>query len=76
MNPALLTLKAKGYSVQQLSSSKDGEVDLLMASRDGNEFVAEDPLYLLGLIALWESRGEAWQTRDDEPWPLEELGWL
>ncbi len=74
LNPALLVLKARGYQVRvQRSSAHDGEV-LLIATREGNEFVAEDPLYLLGLIALWENRGDDWQTRDDEPWPLEEFG--
>jgi len=29
-------------------------------------FIAEDPLSLLGLVWIWETRGENWQASDSE----------
>jgi hypothetical protein len=31
-----------------------------------DEFIAEDPLSLLGLVALFEVRGPNWQAADNE----------
>ena len=58
--PAYLTILDKGYAVQ-----KRGE-DLLIATRGDDTFIAEDPILLLGLIAVGEARGENWQATDGE----------
>lgn len=36
------------------------------ASGRGNDYVAEDPLSLLGLVKLHEVRGDNWKVSDDE----------
>jgi hypothetical protein len=63
--PAYLALIQKGYSVshEKLGSEKK---ELWIAENSSNRFVAEDPLLLLGLISLYETRGEKWQASDNE----------
>jgi hypothetical protein len=63
--PAYLALIQKGYSVscEKLGSEEE---DLWIAENSSNRFVAEDPLLLLGLITLYEIRGEKWQASDNE----------
>ena len=39
----------------------------MVGEKGGREFVAKSPLGLLGLVALWESRGDEWQKRPEEP---------
>ena len=59
LTPAYLAIVSKGYSVSRVG-------DDIVAERESDRFVAEDPIQLLGLIALIEIRGEAWQATDDE----------
>lgn len=59
MTPAYLAILSKGFSVR----SGNG---LLVAERGGDQFTAESPVQLLGLIAMTEIRGEAWQATDEE----------
>lgn len=54
-----LAISSKGYAVQW-------QGDLMIAERGDNQFIAEGPLELLGLIALAETRGENWQANDAE----------
>jgi len=59
MTPAYLTILSKGFSVRRSG-------DLLVAEKADDQFTAEGPVSLLGLIAIAEVRGEAWQATDDE----------
>ncbi len=59
MVPALLALEAAGYEVTQRG-------ELMVARRDDEEFVAEDPVLLLGLIALVRERGWDWGASDEQ----------
>ncbi len=62
--PAYLALLEKGY---QVSCSPAGErKELWRAWNSDDEFIAEDPLTLLGLITLHEIRGANWQAPDRE----------
>ncbi len=55
--PAYLTIVAKGYAVRR-------EGELLVATKGGDAFIAEDPIGLLGVIVVGECRGENWQATD------------
>ena len=57
--PAYLGLLEKGYDVSVLN-------DRWIAQRPELQFSAESPLQLLGLVTLFEARGEAWQASDAE----------
>ena len=66
-NPALAVLCAKGFEVW-FSPSADGNPGQSWCARKGRRrIVASDPLCLLGLAAMWEQRGDDWQSREDEP---------
>lgn len=62
--PAYLALIAKGYSVHWGRKSK--EIELWYAKREDHEFVAEGPIELLGLVSMYEVRGENWKATDKE----------
>jgi hypothetical protein len=36
------------------------------AEQGDSRFVAEDPILLLGLVALYETRGENWRATDEQ----------
>ncbi len=60
--PALGVIRALGYCVSR-------ETDGLRRYKAENslcELYAEDPLLLLGLVKLFEIRGEAWHPSDAE----------
>lgn len=59
LTPAYLTLIDRGYAVRR-------EGDLLIALKGDDTFIAEDPILLLGLIAVGETRGDNWQATDDQ----------
>ena len=59
LTPAYLTIISKGYTVR-----KEGA--FLVATRGGDTFIADDPILLLGVIAVGECRGETWQATDAE----------
>lgn len=61
--PAYLALLHKGYDVQ---FSRDEDREWWHAENEAGYFSAEDPLTLLGLIALYETRGEEWQASDEQ----------
>jgi hypothetical protein len=60
--PAYLALLEKGYRVSRVGVDEHGET--WQALKESEEFIAEDPLTLLGLVALYEARGAAWQAPD------------
>ncbi|MEM6785782.1 MAG: hypothetical protein AAF624_18830 [Bacteroidota bacterium] len=61
--PAILALRAMGYDV---SRRYDGGREWWKAQTEMLEFGAEDPLSLLGLVALRERRGAKWRASDAE----------
>jgi hypothetical protein len=79
-NPALLALRARGYRVWLEYTQEDDPThpwhpampDYQAESADGY-FSATTPVELLGLVALWETRGDDWRSRPDEPDILGEL---
>ena len=65
-NVAILTLREKGYRVWWEASERSAADDW-WAEKEGREFIATNPLTLLGLVALWESRGDEWRKKRGEP---------
>ncbi len=62
--PAYLALREKGYQVSRVGVSEHEETWQALKGRE--EFIAEDPLTLLGLVALYEVRGAVWEAPDIE----------
>jgi hypothetical protein len=62
--PAYLALQQRGYSVRR-EQRAEGE-ELWYAENDSHQFIAEDPVLLLGLVAMVETRGDSWYAADDE----------
>jgi hypothetical protein len=61
--PAYLTLLAKGYGVR--CEKQNGiAADTWYAENETVRLVAEDPLVLLGLAAMFEARGSDWKASD------------
>jgi hypothetical protein len=61
-SPALAVIIAKGYTVYLLPDDRDEYLGDFWAIKEGRDFIASDPLRLLGLIALWEYTGDDWQA--------------
>jgi hypothetical protein len=62
----VIILGERGYHVWWEASERPSADDW-WAEKEGRQFVAKSPLVLLGLVALWESRGDEWQKKADEP---------
>ena len=64
--PVVLTLRAKGYSLrwERKGATPDGET--WFAVGPAGSFSSDDPVSLLGLIAMREHRGPDWKAADDE----------
>ena len=62
--PAYLVLCEKGYSVRK--DKKENGEELWYAEKADQIFVAEGPIELLGLAAMYENRGENWKATDSE----------
>jgi hypothetical protein len=63
--PAYLALENMGYRVTRRTAGAD-EAETWTAAKDGNEFHADNPLELLGLVAMSETRGDDWLATDAE----------
>ena len=66
--PCLLVIQKKGYNVE-MWYWKTGDDDYSQewkATKDGNSFLALNTLELLGLIAMWEVRGDDWRNYTDD----------
>lgn len=64
-NPVLIILKDKGY---RLWAEEHNDESLSWnADQNGRLFSATDPVELLGLVTLWEVRGNDWQSKENEP---------
>ncbi len=73
--PCLLALRAKGYTLTlSFTKGPDGscraEYDAVKGDRAFSATTAQE---LLGLVAMWEVRGDDWRTRQGEPWVSDDL---
>jgi hypothetical protein len=67
--PALLALESLGYTVVV-----DGS--LVVATAGNERFVADDPVTVLGLVKLIETRSWSWMASDEEiTTTLGRFGW-
>lgn len=63
-NPALTILKDKGYQLW-VEEHSGGRLSW-NADQKGRLFSATGPVELLGLVTLWEVRGDDWHAKDHE----------
>ncbi|RYG60377.1 hypothetical protein EON80_24785 [bacterium] len=71
--PAYLALKQKGFTVWEEGTA---ERETWYAEDATRLFIAEDPLSLLGLVAMHETRGDDWMAEDEEIDAfMAEFGW-
>lgn len=68
MIPALHALRAKGYALSKWYTCGDdgGLVAQYDAEKDRRAFSATSPEELLGLVAMWEVRGDDWHLKAGE----------
>ncbi len=74
-NPCLLALRDKGYKLT-LWFTIDGKGDHMMnydAEKEERLFSATTAAELLGLVAMWEVRGDDWRTKPTDPDVFDEL---
>lgn len=64
---ALTIIKFKGYKIFLYPDHRDGYYGDFWAIKGNREFIGDDPLRLLGVISLWETLGDNWQTQDKLP---------
>lgn len=62
-NRALTIIRQKGYGIYLYPDEHLGDY---WAIKDQRDFIASDPLRLLGLISLWEHYGDNWQATRPE----------
>jgi len=59
-NDALSVIKDKGYKIFLLPDIREEYLGDYWAIKDNRDFIASDPLRLLGLISMWEKFGDNW----------------
>ena len=75
---SLMALHKKGYEVKNwcvCSIDENNDKDYTHtyeALKDGRLFSADTPVELLGLVALWETRGDSWRDVSKEEWDFYE----
>ena len=62
--PAYLALKMKGFSVRW--EREDGNIETWYAEKENLCFSGEGPIELLGVVAVYETRGNKWKATDEE----------
>lgn len=62
-NYALEIIRSKGYSIYLYPDEREEFYGNLWAIKDKHDFIATNPLSLLGLIALWEHFGDEWRAQ-------------
>ena len=75
MIPCLHAIVAKGYTVTHffLDLGSEQKRPRWAAEKNNRLFTAERLEELLGLIAMWEVRGDDWQPRESEDALFEQL---
>ena len=71
---ATIALLEKGYELTEEEDPSDEWC--CIANLEERTFRGSSFLEVLGLITLWESRGDDWQLRDDEPQPDVDVKWI
>jgi hypothetical protein len=73
--PCLEALFAKGYAVSHyfLALGVEEKRPQWAAEKDGRLFTAEELEQVLGLVAMWEVRGDDWRLKGGEYQRYEEL---
>jgi hypothetical protein len=61
--PAYLALLAKGYVV---SCQRADHSEMWIAEGANGRFTADNPITLLGVVGIAETRGENWRASDSE----------
>jgi hypothetical protein len=59
-NSALRIIKSKGYKIFLYPDARDEFYGNYWAIKENRDFIAEDPLQLLGIITIWETNGDNW----------------
>ena len=75
MTPCLQVIVSKGYTVAHYVDRTAGERELPFwdAEKDGRCFSATGVEELLGLISMWEQRGDDWRPKPGEGEILDNL---
>src|SRR5687768_9496528 len=66
MIPCLQVIAAKGYRISHYYGDEDPELAFWDAEKEGRAFSADSAESLLGLIAMWEQRGDDWHIKPGE----------
>ncbi len=64
MAPCVAVIEAKGYAISHYHGEPD--TPFWDAEKDGRRFSADSAEALLGLIVMWEQRGDDWYVNDKE----------
>lgn len=67
--PCVQVIASKGYTIRHYflgNSPGDWDSPQWNAEKDGRTFSATSPEELLGLISMWETRGDAWRLNEGE----------
>ena len=64
---ALTVVRDKGYKIFLLPDTREEFLGDYWAVKGGRDFIASDPLRLLGLIGIWERYGDDWYTGSNQP---------
>ena len=65
-SPALLVLQELGFQLAVERTRESEKWKTWVARKDDRTFFASDPLVLLGLVSLWQHRGDSWQMKAGE----------
>ncbi len=71
--PCLQVIAAKGYMISYYHGDEDHDSVFWDAELDGRAFSADSAESLLGLIAMWEHRGDDWHIKSGESALLDQL---
>lgn len=69
---AYAVLLSKGYTVK-IEKKTDCNAGWYVAEKDGSKFIGDTPIETLGLIAMFEYRGEDWKPTDLEVMAITEF---
>lgn len=65
-NSALRIIKSKGYKIFLYPTESEEFYGNYWAIKEKRDFIAEDPLRLLGIITIWETNGDNWSGSNHE----------
>lgn len=70
--PALSVLRKKGYKLFISPDPREEFYGEFWAIKDGRDFIASNPVALLGLVQIWEEYGEQWQQKSQNYGDIED----